>query len=417
MNCRAVFCLVLLIAALLPAGSAVAQTPAPATLVDLPAAFLTPEDAEAEGLVGFGRFGNGHQRELEEYAQHRAAFQGMPIDVVLAALNEFGWMQGYSSQLGLPDLPGTQNAQPTEVLFSSIYQYATPEGASSGLAFVTDYSGVTGASVETNFEAPALGDEALWSRTKSATIDEQGPSDELAVVFRVGDLIAAVGSIDYTVTAHQVATPTAVDAVRIGKVAALASMVQEHLADIDEAPGLSSLISRLGSDAGVPPITDEGYRRIDGGDIAYFNGYTDDFPGSGTTATDVYEYTAALGQGSGDPYDPYFALRIYQFPDDASASDFLARSRSLTASDGTPISQGDPIGDESVLFPESFEAGPGITVRGYHSLVRVGTLVSSIIFESGDHQPNPDVVIKLAEAQASCLNSGICPALPIPTNW
>lgn len=417
MTYRAVFFLVVLFAVLMPAEFAVAQTPAPATMVDLPAAILTPGDADAMGLTGFGRFGNDHQRQLAEYAQQRATFQEKSFDEVMTTLADAGWLQGYSSQIGLPDQPGAQNAQPTEVLFSSIYQYATPDGASEALAYITDYSGVTAATVDTSVAGPTIGDASVWSRTTSATLDEQGSSDEVAVVFQVGDLIGAVGSIDYTVTTEDVATPTAVDPTRVDNVAKLATAVQQHLAAIVDAPGLSLLVTRLGSDTSMPAITDEGYRRLDGSDIPYFNGYADGFPGAANAATDAYEYTAALGQAGGDPYDPYFALRVLQFSDEASASDYLAQVLAASAIDGSPVAGGDTIGDESILLLESFELDPEVTVYGYHSLVRVGDKVSLVIFESGDHVPDPNVVIGLAQAQATCLESGACDVQPIPTDW
>jgi hypothetical protein len=417
MTYRAAFSLVFLIAFLMPSAFAVAQTPAPATLLDLPAAILTPGDAAAMGLPGFGRFGNGNQRQLDEYAQQRATFQGKPFDEVVTTLTDAGWLQGYSSQIGLPDQPGAQNAQPTQVLFSSIYQYATSAGASGALAYITDYSGVTGATVDTSVDGPTIGDASVWSRTTSATLDEQRPSDEVAVVFQVGDLFGAVGSIDYEVTSEDVATPTAVDPERVSKVAELATAVQAHLAAIADAPGLSRLVTRLGSDSVMPTITDEGYRRLNGSDIPYFNGYEDGFPGAATTATDAYEYTAALGQEGGDPYEPYFALRVLQFPDEASASSYLTQFLAASAIEGSPVAGGSSIGDESILIQDSFELGPGVTVQRFQSLARVGDRVSLVSFESGDHVPDPNVVIGLAQAQATCLKNGVCDVQPIPTDW
>lgn len=416
MKHRALLIVVLVVSALVPIHFSRAQTPEPSALVDLAAAVLTPADAEAAGMPGFGRFGNGHQRQLEEYAQQRAQFQGISLDEAVVALTDAGWLQGYSAELGLPDQPGAQNAQPTAVLFSSIYQYVTAEGASAALAYITNYAGVTEATVDTSIDGPTIGDESIWVHTTSSTLDAQGPSDEVAVVFRIGDLVGAIGSIDYTVTATETATPTAVDPAWVDQVAALASLVEEHLNDIGDAPGLSKLVTRIGSDAAMPTLTDEGYRRLDGTDIPYFNGYTDGFPGFATAATDAYEYTAALGQGD-DPFEPYYALRVYQFPDDAAASDFLAQTLTNSGDGGSPVPEGAAIGDESIMVPESFEPEPGFTVRGYLAFVRVGDRVSLILFESGDHRPDPAVVIGLAEQQASCLSTGVCPMQPIPTGW
>jgi hypothetical protein len=75
------------------------------------------------------------------------------------------------------------------------------------------------------------------------------------------------------------------------------------------------------------------------------------------------------------------------------------------------------LGDESILVPESFEAGPGVTVHRYQLLVRIGDRVSLVLFESGEHRPDPNVVIELAAAQTACMQSGVCPMAPIPTNW
>jgi hypothetical protein len=81
------------------------------------------------------------------------------------------------------------------------------------------------------------------------------------------------------------------------------------------------------------------------------------------------------------------------------------------------VAGADTIGDESIRIQDSFELGPGVTVQRFQSLVRVGDKVSLVSFESGDHVPDPNVVIGLAQAQATCLESGICPMQPIPTDW
>lgn len=416
MHLRRVLLVLSIAAALASVDVGGAQTPVSASLFDLPAAALTPADAEALGFEGFGRFGNGHQRHLDEYAQQRASFQNKPVSDVVATLNDAGWLQGYSAELLVPDLPGSQDAQPLEVLFSSSYQYASPEGASAALAYVTDYSGVTAADVDTEVDGPLIGDESVWSRTTSATLDQQGPSDEVAVVFRVGNLLAAVGDIDYTVTADDVATPTAVDPARVERVAALAERVTEHLNGLAGAPGLSLLVNRLGSEESTPTLTDEGYRRLDGLDIPYFNEFTDDFPGSADATTSAYEYTAALDQVGGDPYDPYFVARVLQFPDESTASEYLARAQADLGTPGTP-GAGSTIGDESVLIPESFQPLPGMTVNGWISLARVGDRVAQILFESADHTPDPAIVLALTGAQVHCLETGECPLQPIPTDW
>jgi hypothetical protein len=306
-------------------------------------------------------------------------------------------------------------------VFSSLYEYETVEGAQAAFAFNTNYSGVTIATVDTSIIPSApVGDEMIMTRTTSATMEEEGPSDQVDTVIRLGAIVAATGIIDYGMTVASVENPAPVDPELVAQVEQLAARLIERISAAQEgtSPGLANLALSLVATEADPDFSSEGYRRIAGEDIPYYNGYVDDFAEIATSAvTAAYEVTQGLGSLSGDPFDPYFSSRLFGFADDTAAIDFLAQVPASLPPDFTIIEGGaTSLSDSAILIEYAFEVGPGVVAQGYQVWQQSGPVVAMLLLESADHRPAQDIMIGLAEAQVACLSSP-CEPLPLPAGW
>ncbi|CAN5769513.1 hypothetical protein BH24CHL4_BH24CHL4_19780 [soil metagenome] len=392
-----------------------------AALIDLPAAVLTPGDGASAGIEELGRFENGHYRTLSEYSAIRSGFLNIPLTEVETEITTAGYLQGYTSNLGIPQQPGDPQSPPSRVVFSSIYQYATAEGAESAFAFNTRYDGVTIATVDTSLSPSApIGDQAVMTRTTSATMEEEGPSDQVDTLFRVGNIIAATGIIDYGMTAESVASPAPADPTLVAQVEQLASRLIERItaAQNGTVPDLSGMSLTLVSEDADPGFTSAGYRRLDGEDVPYYNGYQDDLP---ELLTDgmiaVYEVTQGLGDPGIDPFDPFFATRLFEFSTEDAAIAFLAGVLDAPG-DGREVVPGgaEQLEGDAGLVQYEFEVAPGVMALGYQVFQRSGTLVAMLLMESADHRPDQQVVLDLARVQATCLAGG-CESQSMPGIW
>jgi hypothetical protein len=405
----------------MPVGMRASTPEATASLVDLPAAVLTPGDAEAIGISGLGRFQNGYYRDLAQFAAIRSDFLQIPLPDVESALAEAGYLQGYTTNLGIPQEPGNPDSPPTRVVFTSIYQYADNEGASAAFVFNTEYSGVTIATVDTSITPSApVGDEMIMTRTTSATMEEEGPSDQVDTVFRDGDIVAATGIIDYGMTVEDVESPAPVDPELVAQVEQLAARLIERITMAREGsgPGLANIALSINAEGADPGFSSEGYRRIEGEDIPYYNGFQDDFLEIATAdVISAYEVGQGLGSPSADPFDPYFGSRIFAFSNDDAAAAFVDAFSGPPGAVAEIVPDGAAqLGPEAKLIQYDLELAPDLVAQGYQVLQRSGSLVTMMFLESADHRPDVQIVLDLAAQQAACLAEGCVPQ-PLPTGW
>ncbi len=390
-------------------------------LLDLPALVITPADAELIGISGLGRFENGHFRSLAEYAQIRADFLQLPLSEVESALADAGYLQGYTSNLGIPERPGDPQSPPIRVVFTSLYQYDTLKGAEAAFALNTDYSGVTIANVDTSLmPSTTIGDESVMTRTSSTEMEEEGPSDQIDMVFRVGNVIAATGIIDYGMTMEEIADPTPFDPEIKEQVEGFAEVLIERLM-ADAAgfgPGLHNKALTLIAANADPSMTSAGYRRIVGVDVPYFNGYQDDFSSFAVPEMSAaFEVAQPLGDPAVNPFDPYFASRTFLFETEQSATDFLAGITEVSGAISSQVSETEELfGVNAKVLQYDFQIEPDVTVLGYQVWQQLGTLVSMFILESADHRPELDVMTELSSVQSECLDAGCWP-VQLPANW
>ena len=266
---------------------------------------------------------------------------------------------------------------------------------------------------------------------------------EFFVIFRADNLIVDTGFFTSVVenTATPQASPVAADPTLsspAATVAELEALGQRQLERIERvlatgSPNLPSLLLRLGDDPlAATADYSEGYRLLAGEVPPYYAGRDDDLiadPALLTGADAAYELEESFQRGEElTTGDYYFLTRLFAFPDESTAVDFLASRPDalatggfLKVSDAAPGAREDllpgeatDLGDESLAFSfvRAFtDESQGV---GYEVYVRVGETVAAVSLEGPQDMPLEQVT-ELAAAQAACLEAGSCPdALPVP---
>ena len=398
-----------------PAASPVAS-PVAGQPLDLAAMALRPSDLDTVGLEGFGVIGSRFF-DLELEAAQTAEAREVPVEAILAPLQEAGFQRRYVSNLirfvgsaaGTPTTAA--GAPPVEelVVTSTITEYATARGAAAGFTFLEDetahpdrdYRDVSGV---------RLGEQAELTRWSDVTPPEAPvpdlPYQVLNLTFREGNLVGDVIIEDFTNAEPDQALAEA-----------LAGVLRERMAAVQATggPGLGELIARPAAAEGMTGF--DGYVRLDGTTLPGPNSTADDLAALeaeyGATTT-VYTYQAAIGD------NPYLAVFFSRVPDAAAAGTWLAATRgplpSTTALyvDVVEETGTTTIGESSRVFSYGFDIGGGTVVRGYAVFAQVGDLIARV---QVDAIPGVSLaaVEALAAAQVACLTTGApCPPLAVP---
>ena len=415
MNSRRIIMVALVIGALvIRIPHAVQGQEEPSGRLDLPAMTLTSTDLEEFGLAGFGRFGNGEFRTFDDYVARRAEFLNVPEAEFRSSLEDAGWQRGYVSNLGLSAEPGNRESPSIQIGFSVIYEYADAEGAATAYDLNRNYEGVTVGKVEISEPSQSYGDASYATRLVATTPTDGEPVDQIDLVLRRGNIVASAGLIalwrgdDLVTTA---ALPDNANSVVEKMAERLLERIDTVLAG--DAPGLSNRTLRLGGDDIPIAFATEGYRRLDGDDPAYYNGFEDDFPGPDgrfDAVTSAYE----LNQGLQMEGDPYYVVRLLVFPDANGAADYVADVRAAGLSPaGTPAEElagATQHGDSSWTVAYSAEPEPGVRVEGIAVFAHLGETALMLLWE-GASAPAPELVRELATAQISCLTADTCAAV------
>ena len=138
-------------------------------------------------------------------------------------------------------------------------------------------------------------------------------------------------------------------------------------------------------------------------------------------ATDVYTYETFVATGRVHDATPYYAVKLYRFPDAASAATWLAGApEQLFADPGSfidlsEVDEAATIGEESRTVAYGFPVTNVVHTYGYRIYARVGREVARVQLDGEPEVPLP-VVEALARAQVACLaGTAVCPArAPVP---
>ena len=408
---------------------------------DLAAMPITPGDLEAMGLPGFGRFFNGWFNSIDSFIEGTAGYYGHTPEETRAMVERIGLSRAYGSSMGLPSVPG-EESPPERGAYANILELQNPSEANAFFAYVESAEGETGAQLSA-VEAPfALGERAMIGNFSTFDPEAGETYYEYFLIYQTGDLIVDTGF--FTSIPEGAATPQATPAANAtlsspaATVAELEALGQRQLARIesvfaDGSPNLPALLLRLGDDPlAATADYSEGYRLLDGEVPPYYAGRDDDIiadPATLTGADAAYELEESFQRGEElTTGDYYFLTRLFAFPDESTAVDFLASRPDalatggfLKVSDAAPGAREDllpgevtDLGDESLAFSFVRAFTDGSQGVGYEVYVRVGETVAAVSLEGPPDMPLQQVT-ELAAAQAACLEAGSCPdALPVP---
>jgi hypothetical protein len=410
---------------------------------DLAAMPITPGDLEVMGLPGFGRFFNGYFSSIDNFIEGTAEYYGHPVEEARAMVDRIGLSRMYGVPMGLPSVEGDPESPPARVVYANIHEV---QNATVADAFF-DYVGSPGAETEAQIsavEAPfSLGERAMIVNYSMLDPETGERAHEFFVFFQVDNLFVDTGF--FTSVPEGTAPPQATPAEASSTLSSPAATVEElealgrrQLERIETvlasgSPNLPGLLLRLGDDPLAATANySEGYRLLEGELFPYYAGRDDDLiadPATLTGATAAYELEEAFQRGEEPaPGDYYFLNRLYTFPDEDVAAEFMASRPEVLAtggfalvSDAAPEARSDllpgeatDLGDESLAFSFVRAFDDGRQYAGFEVFVRVGEIVAAVSLEGPPDMPLEQVT-ELAAAQAACLEAGACPdALPVP---
>ncbi len=401
-----------------PSGAAQSATPIPSLpRPDIAAMTLAPGDLP-DGGYGLE---SGNRLTLNDEATSAINYRGGesvagPVATFAERLSVAGWLERYTSALALANANDPLLVDRRIVTYVTLYTDQT--GAADGFALLEDES-----TIATAADIPGSRTIAEQSEITQNTGTLQGsglPYQSLDLTFRTGILTAGVLIYD-----NRNIPP------EIGEIEALADLLLVRIQDVlaTGGSGLGARALRLDGPPSRIPFHDEVYEYRNDSIIPYLGEEPDDMATREVqygVATDVYSVYQALIAGDAEPDDdPYVVVRLYRFPDDISASNWLAaladnlRGQSDEYVEVTTLVGGLSGAEESVSLGYAYNATDTLVTRGFLVALRTGPIVARIQVD-GLPQPPIGAVQEMAEAQARCLSEpsgGACTTVfPIPTS-
>ncbi|HEU5433186.1 MAG TPA: hypothetical protein VFU81_16080 [Thermomicrobiales bacterium] len=388
-----------------------AGTPVAAGAPDLAALALTPADAAAAGLAGYGVVRGDDLSLADAAGLYAAARHGEPAQVQ-ASLAAAGFREAYRSELGLPLQPGNERTHIKALVETDLAAFATPDGAAS--AFPLFSRAVVGGSKDNAAATPQSDAESrLLAIRHGASIDGKNFGG-YALSFRVGGILAriTIGNVNSAVTTSDV-----LDALR--------AQLEPRLQAASAAPGLSHLALRL---AGADVTTvDDGYGRLAGKTLPSYDDTTArlaDREFRYGDATDVYGVLQSIRAGRGRN-DTRYLTDIYRLPNADAASAWMRNvadraKRAPNVASIAPIAGAPSFGDESAALALTIDRNDKTVGHGVAIFARVGADIAQIEITGPGDVPLGSVAA-LASAQVGCVQAGACPTrvpppagLPLP---
>ncbi len=372
--------------------------------LDLPAMTLTPADLDEAGLPGFGlAYVSDHTsgwRTIGDTAHDSPAVQAdglghLTLDQLHYTLPQTGWLRHYRRILAIPDPLDSSSVDMS--VFAEVAEFTDEEGADTALTLLT-----AGGHAET------VPDDAVGDRLEIRRDVLYRVGSRLTIVFREGRLLGILHVTRY-------ATEEPAD---LAPALRLAHRLQERIADGLAHPdsGLSGLILHLATVSSLPE--EEHYLRYRGETYPFFGESAEEVAASNAWSEmiDVFEIVQFVEPSPGETIETVYVNRLYRFPDEATAADWLQAlpqglAEDVANSDGTlqveHITDAERLGDDSMTFAVTLHpiGGPLKTYRIYS---RVGEYGIRLQFGAGD-EPPLDLVEELAAAQVECVRAGSCP--------
>jgi hypothetical protein len=394
-----------------PNPAAAARGDANAAALDLAAMVLTPLDLEDEGLAGYG-VADGESRSPETVAAAYAFQRDLPEDEARDRFADAELRLAYEIRLEDRAEPGEEGAcDCAHSATVTIYEFADDEGATAGLAILTDWEGVGTATAIEN-EA-TIGDEAVLVRHRGTTPE---PYFALDLAVQVDNLTVVVRLADYTGE-----DPAIADVVRLAE----RQIERIQNGPDDGAAGVGDLTLRLGGD-GV--ILGWDYYTVADGQLRRSVRLTPDeaatkaeeLADAGLTAE--FEISQRIAISGLVAEDAYLYSYVTQFETADAATDFLRDELDRAAEDDqfekfTVLEDLTEYGDEAVAYAQTFHwAAHDVDLVYQTYVLRIDDRLAAIQLIAPVGLPVA-VLEDLAAAQTACLEGEGCvnPA-PLPAD-
>lgn len=390
----------------------------PVEPLDLAAMTLVPSDLvgpEWEGepvfaLAGGGRIGlrEDATRVARDRGETRVAASVAMQDAFLVA----GWQGRYESRLAVPFAADSDRY--AAIVLSAVTEYASDDGAAAVFALLGT-EGAAASGRETG-KAVELGEESRIVRTFVPGIAAETPARRSELTFRRGNVLGSVALSD--LTNERAWGVAAVE----GLAAALLARIGRVL--VEPEPRLEPRLLRL--DPRLAPDVDRDVYDRRGGQT--FSLYGVD-PEDGADrlrlygpATDVYSYETYVSSGTNADGTPYYAVKLYRFPDPDAASAWLRSApEQLFADPGSflelaLVEEAGIVGDESRTMSYAFPVSDPVTTRGFRVYARVANEVARVQLDA-EREVSLAQVEAIARVQVACLAMPVCAdAAPIPSD-
>ena len=392
-----------------PGAAAARQESEP---VDLAAMALTPDDAAAGGLDGYGA-AYGWLLTPEQEAARTAANRDLPEDEVLDELEDAGLVRVHQTRLALPSQPGNGDSRTVSGFAGYVYEFADAAGAAASFDFVANRDADD---VEEVAGSETIGEESVLVRYEVIDGATGDRAEYLASSTRVGRFHLRLALFDFGRPDEGVAP----EEPEIEVAEALAERFVERVEAVleDGAPGLSLRVARMDAPRPMTFVEADRYLALDGDAFAFYGFRSADERRFDRLVRewgilDLYSFEQSIPTGSDDdPEDPYYLMRLYRFQDEGAAEFWMVDALAAVENDSTmerfePVGGLDDLGDESAVA-EIREDYRGGVLDGYAIVVRVGNVVAELRLMSGDGV-EVDTALELMDVQIGCLEDGPCP--------
>ena len=323
-------------------------------------------------------------------------FEDLDLDQRVDLLDELGWLSVAQLNIGVATPDGTDF---TAQLYTSITRFESSRAAEEAFDVLEDESDDRAAEDE---EAP----DAFGSPSEITVADDaNGVYRNLTFVVDDAHVnVVVIGPED---------NPVLTDELLIDAGELLADRLE---LDIDELPGLGTLVVRIDSDGESVFAYQEEYLSLNGDTPrdAY-----DDEEGEYENRVDQWRdldhVYAFLG---GFLPDGSVVTRLYDAEDEAAAEalmETLEENPAPAFYDTWELGDDDPeLGDESHTATYTYALGED-EYQGYAVIFRVGELVARVEVDAPE-DVGDDVTLDLAEAQLACIEDGDCEPFELPAD-
>ena len=342
------------------------------------------------------------------------------------AFADAGFVDVYRHDQRIPADPADPGGAPARQVETSAYLFGDARGAEAAFAVIADEGELDDTEV-LDIDVRNLGDAAELTVLRHEDTGAYGvPYAELELEILYGRLVLAVSTFTFGDEGEEVAGPPDVDRDAVDIVQALGErLVERAEAALDgESPRLGSAVVRIESDVVRSPFV--GYERLDGDPLrsafeteaAFANRVAGNRDLGIASMLRHEQILAEATRTEGDVRFTTFLITFDRLRDARAFMDgVLDRLAGDPAFTGVEVEErADRVGDESLALALGMETDGEAWTRN-QLMFRVGDTVAVTWLSrlAADPEIPFDVLTGLGDAQAACLEAGVCDeVVPMP---